>query len=202
MADSNNKIFSFLDKELKEAGDKNFALGRNRLIGKGIISYGVRTSEIRKITKKYFKKFQKTKTERDWFVIAEKLMSTKILDNQMAGIFFLSSALNSFEEISAREIKKMIIAYIDNWATCDTISSEVFAKLLRNSPEEIKVLFIWVKSKNIWVKRAALATTVKLKNKIKNWKKIASQVLSFSTEERELIVKKAARWLEKEIISS
>lgn len=52
-------------KELKREGDKDFALNRNRLIGKKIVSYGTKTAEIRKITKKYWQEFYRSKNEKD-----------------------------------------------------------------------------------------------------------------------------------------
>lgn len=199
MADTNNKISTIIDRELKRLGNKEFAKGQNRLIGKGVISYGVKISEIRRIVKKYWREFQKTKTKRDWLVIAKDLISTKVLDDQMAGIFLLGLFLKTFERMDISEIEKLITKYIDNWATCDAISSEVIAKVLKNSPEEIETLYAWAKSKNIWLRRAVLVTTVKIKNKIGDWQEIASRILSFFTKEEEPMVRKAVHWLEREI---
>jgi 3-methyladenine DNA glycosylase AlkD len=40
---------------------------------------------------------------------------------------------------------------------------------------------------------------VKLKNEIENWYKIASQMLSFLSKEKEPIVRKAINWLRREV---
>lgn len=196
---SNNKIYLLLLEELKKEGDKDFASSRNQLIGKKIISYGTRTAEIRRITKKYWQKFCEGKTEKDWFEIVEKLLSTKVFDNQMAGIFLLGVILKKFSiEISI--ITRLISKYIDNWATCDAISSEI-AKKLRNSPENVKKLLLeWIKSQNPFIRRVAVVTLIKLKGKIENWKKITSQVLSFLNKEKDPITKKAFVWLKKETL--
>ncbi len=198
MENFHSKISIIIDEELRKSGNKEFAQRRNRLIGEGVISYGVKTSEVRKITKEYWRKNQELKMAESCFKIAEELISTKVFDNQMAGIFFLGLC----QEIFAKDIprlKKLITLYLDNWATCDTISGEVVAKILKRSPEKIEVLYTWVKSRNIWLKRVALVTTVKLKNKIENWQEVASQILSFSEKEKEPIIKKAVHWLEKEL---
>ena len=199
MVDLNNKISIFVDKELKTLGDKEFAKSRNRLISEKVISYGVETQEIRKVARKYFNQFRERKTKRVCLETVKELMSTKVFEDQMVGIFFLELFLKTGGKISISEIKKLITEYIDNWATCDTISSEVVAKILKRSPEKIEVLYTWVKSRNIWLKRVALVTTVKLKNKIENWQEVASQILSFSEKEKEPIIKKAVHWLEKEL---
>ena len=199
MVDLNNKISIFVDKELKTLGDKEFAKSRNRLISDKVISYGVETQEIRKVARKYFNQFRERKRKRVCLEAVKELMSIRVFEDQMVGIFFLELFLKTGGKISISEIKKLITEYIDNWATCDTISSEVVAKILKRSPEKIEVLYTWVKSRNIWLKRVALVTTVKLKNKIENWQEVASQILSFSEKEKEPIIKKAVHWLEKEL---
>jgi len=195
MVNLNNNISILIDKELRKLSDKEFARSRNRLIGKKVISYGVKTQEIRKITKKYFKRFQK-ETKESWLKIVKELMSTKVFEDQMAGIFLLSKI---GEKLSISELEKLIKKYIDNWATCDTMSSEVVAKILIGSPERIETLYTWAKSQNIWLKRAALITTVKLKNKIENWQEVACQILSLLEKEKEPTLKKAVHWLKKEV---
>jgi len=196
MVNLSNQISILIDKDLKELGEREFAQRRNRLIGKEVVSYGVKVREIRKITKEYFKQFPKEK----WQEIIKELMSTKVFENQMAGVFLLTLFLKTEKRISISEIEKLIKDYIDNWATCDTISSEIVAKVLTHSPKEIKNLDVWAKSRNVWLKRAALITMVKLKNKIEDWQRIAYQILSFLSEEREPILKKAIHWLQREIL--
>lgn len=199
MGNSYNKISTMIDKDLRRSGDKGFALTRNRLVGEKVMSYGVRTSEIRKIIRKYRKDFQELRAARDCFGVASELISRRILDDQMAGVFLLGLSLKNFERIDVSEIEKLITRYIDNWATCDAISSEVFAEIQKNSPKKIETLSLWAKSKNIWLRRAALVTVVKLKNKIKDWQEVAFTILSSFSGEKEPIVKKAVHWLEGEI---
>jgi len=194
MENFHSKISIIIDEELRKSGNKEFAQRRNRLIGEGVISYGVKTSEIRKITKEYWRKNQELKMAESCFKIAEELISTKVFDNQMAGIFFLGLC----QEISAKDIprlKKLITLYLDNWATCDAISSEVMARILRDYSKKTGILYSWAQSQNKWLRRTALVTTIKLKDKIEDWEKIASQLLSISAEEKEPIVKKAIHWL-------
>lgn len=199
MVNLNNKISLLIDKELRRLGDKEFARSRDRLIGEEVISYGVKTQEIRKITKEYFRRFQE-ETKESWLRVVKELMATKVFENQMAGIFLLGDLIKKGRKVTISEIENLIKKCINNWATCDTISSEVVAKILKGSPEEIGVLYRWVKSRNIWLKRAALVTMVKLKGKIENWQESALRILSFLEKEKEPIIKKAVRWLEKEVL--
>jgi 3-methyladenine DNA glycosylase AlkD len=77
---------------------------------------------------------------------------------------------------------------------------EVVARIIKNSPNEVKRLNAWIKSENVWLRRAALVTMAKLKNEIENWYEIASQMLSSLSKEREPIVKKAINWLRREVV--
>ena len=69
MVDFHSKISILIDRELKKSGEKEFARRRNRLVGEGVVSYGARTSEIRKIVRKYQKGFQELRITRDCFEI-------------------------------------------------------------------------------------------------------------------------------------
>jgi 3-methyladenine DNA glycosylase AlkD len=199
MADLNSKISILIDEELRTLGDKEFAKSRNRLISEKVVSYGVKTGRIRKIVREHWKKFPELKTEENCFKTARELMSMKILDDQMAGIFLLGLYSKTFEIRDISKLERLIARYIDNWAACDAMSCEVIAKVLKNSPQEIKILYTWAKSENIWLRRATIVTTVKMKNKIENWQEIAPKILFSFSKEKEPIVKKAVYWLEREI---
>jgi 3-methyladenine DNA glycosylase AlkD len=191
-----NKISLLIDEELKQQKEKEYTQEISRIIGKEIISYGVKLPKIRKIVKKYFKEFP----NENWKEICKNLLSKEIFENKMAGIFLLGLFLEKGGKLSISEVEELIKKCIDNWATCDEISMEVVVRIIKNSPNEIKRLNVWIKSKNVWLRRAALVTMVKLKNEIENWHEIASEMLSFLSKEKEPIVKKAMNWLRREVV--
>jgi len=199
MKKSDKDFSRFLNQELRKNQDKKFAQSRNKLIGEEIISYGVKTKEIRKIVKRYWKEYPELKTTKACFTTAEKLISAKILDNQLAGIFLLGLYQKTLAIKDISWLEKLITKNIGNWAISDTFASEVLAPVLKNSPKRNDFLYDWANSENIWLKRAALVTTVKLKNKIENWEELAFKMLSLTEKEKEPLIKKAAHWLEKEV---
>ncbi len=199
MKKSDKDFSRFLDQELRKNQDKKFAQSRNKLIGKEIVSYGVKTKEIRKIVKKHWKEYPQLKTDAGCFTTAEKLISTKNLDSKLAGVFLLGlyQKTSAIKDISWLE--KLITEDINNWAVSDAFASEVLAPVLKNSPKKNNLLYDWLNSENIWLKRAALVTTVKLKNKVENWEELAFNMLSLAKKEKEPLIKKAAHWLEKAV---
>ena len=199
MKKSDKNFFCFLDQELRKNQDKKFAQSRNKLIGEEILSYGVRTSKIRKIVKKYWKEYPELKTARTCFTTAEKLISAKILDSKLAGIFLLGLYQKTLAIKDISWLEKLITEDINNWAVSDALASEVLVPVLKNSLKKNNLLYDWANSENIWLKRTALVTTVKLKNKVKNWEELASKMLSLAKKEKEPLIKKAAHWLEKAV---
>jgi len=95
-------------------------------------------------------------------------------------------------------LEKLITENVNNWAVSDALASEVLVPVLKNSLKKNNLLYDWANSENIWLKRTALVTTVKLKNKVENWEELASKMLSLAEKEKEPLIKKASRWLEKE----
>jgi 3-methyladenine DNA glycosylase AlkD len=195
MISPTNKISILIDEELKQQKEKEYAQEISRIIGKEIVSYGVKLPKIRKTAKKYFKQFPKE----NWKEVGEELVARKILEDKIAGIFLLGLFLEKGGKLSISEIEELIKKYIDNWATCDEICMEVVARIIKNSPNEVKKLKFWIKSENVWLRRAALVTITKLKNKIENWYETASEMLSSLSKEKEPIVRKAMNWLRREI---
>lgn len=199
MKKSNKDFSHLLNQELRKNQDKKFAQSRNKFIGEEIFSYGVKTKEIRKIVKGYWKEYPELKTAKACFTTAEKLISAKILDNQLAGIFLLGWYQKTLAIKDISWLEKLITENINNWAVSDAFASEVLAPVLKNSQKRNDFLYDWANSENIWLKRAALVTTVKLKNKIENWEELAFKMLSLTEKEKESLIKKAAHWLKKEV---
>ena len=199
MKKSDKDFSHLLNQELRKNQDKKFAQSRNKLIREETISYGIKTKEIRKIVKRYWKEYPQLKTAKACFTTAEKLISAKILDNQLAGIFLLGWYQKTLAIKDISWLEKLITENINNWAISDAFASEVLAPVLKNSQKRNDFLCDWANSENIWLKRAALVTTVKLKNKIENWEELAFKMLSLAEKEKEPLIKKAAYWLEKEV---
>ena len=199
MKKSDKDFSRFLNQELRKNQGRGFAQSRNKFIGEEIISYGVKTKEIRKIVKRYWKEYPQLETTKTCFTTAEKLISAKILDNQLAGIFLLGLYQKTWAIKDISRLEKLITENINNWAVSDALAGEVLAPVLKNSPKKNNFLYDWLNSENVWLKRTALVTTVKLKNKIENWEELAFKMLSLTEKEKEPLIKKAAHWLEKAV---
>ena len=198
MVNSKDKISTLISLKLKEQGNVEFVKTISRLVKDKPPSFGVRMGKIRKIVKDLYKDLPELQDKKRCIKIAIELMMTKIFENQLAGIFLLGALVEKKEFKKISFLRTLILRYIDNWAICDTISTEVVAKIITQYPDEIQNLLRWTKSRSIWLKRAAIVVTIKSKNRIENWGAVSDRILFDLENEKEDILKKAIKWLKRE----
>ena len=100
---------------------------------------GIKTPELRK----YAKEIYKNKNWEDYI----KILKHKYFDENNLHAFIIEN-INDYDR-SVKEINRFL-PYIDNWATCDSMSPKIFKKHL---DELIKQIKIWIKSKEAYTIR-------------------------------------------------
>ena len=199
MVNSKNKISTYISSKLKGQGDAEFAKTRSRLVKDKSPSFGVKMGKIREVVKDLYRDIPELQDKKRCTKIARELMATEIFENQLAGIFLLKVLVEKKEFEKVSFLRTLILRYIDNWAICDTISTEIVAKIIIKYPDEMQNLLTWTKSRSVWLKRAAIVAIIKSKSRIENWEVVSDRVLFDLENEKEDIVKKAIKWLKKEV---
>lgn len=133
MTDIQKKLFSLQDEKYK---DFNSKLIPNIPIDRQI---GVRIPDIRRLAKEL-----KKTDEVESFL--NSLPHYYFEENNLHG--YLLEKIKDFDE--AVILTEKFLPYIDNWATCDTISPKVFKKNIPALYEKIKV---WLRSDDTYTKR-------------------------------------------------
>lgn len=105
---------------------------------------GVKVPIQRKIAKDFYKN-DKTGANRFLDTLPHKYFE----ENQMHG--FIIQDIKDYDEVLKR--LEEFLPYIDNWATCDTISPKVFKK----KPPEISLIRKWINSGKTYVIRFGIA---------------------------------------------
>ncbi len=103
---------------------------------------GVRTPELRKLAKEYAKR-----DDIDTFL---RSLPHKYFDEDQLHAFIISNIKDY--EICMKEVK-LFLPYINNWATCDQLSPQVFKKHRNELLDEIK---LWIRSDEIYIVRFGL----------------------------------------------
>lgn len=124
--------------ELQDLKYKEFQCKLMPTVDPGTV-IGVRTPDLRKLTKEYSKTPESSK-----FL---KILPHRYYDeNNLHG--FLIEPIKDYDAAVAAVVA--FLPYIDNWATCDLISPKVFIKHLPEPYEKIKV---WLKSDKTYTVR-------------------------------------------------
>ncbi|MBR3588874.1 MAG: DNA alkylation repair protein [Clostridia bacterium] len=141
MTEIQKKLFSLQDEKYKNFNSK---LIPNIPLEKQI---GVRIPDIRRLAKEI-----KNTEEADGFLMS--LPHEYFEENNLHG--YLLEYINNFD--TAIEMTEKFLPFIDNWATCDTMSVKVFKQ---NIPALYKKIKAWLKSEETYTIRFAVNMLMK-----------------------------------------
>ncbi len=138
--------------------DLNFSKNTLQIVdggyGENDILLGIRTPDMRKIAKKWYKNIS--------FGILELYMKSNIHEFRQFAIF---SLIYMFEKSTNENLKKEIyefskqnINYINNWDLTDIIAPNIFGKYLINKDKDYytKEINSYIKSRYVWEKRIGI----------------------------------------------
>ena len=157
--------------------------------GYGDIFLGVRMPDIRKVAKKFSPKITlKELTELIQSPIHEvRLCALIILVNQ-----YKKGNFSKIFEYYLRQIN-----FINNWDLVDSSAPYIVGDYLYNNPDERSILFEFVHSENLWVKRISIVSTFTLikNNQFNETLQIAKILLN----DKHDLIHKAVGWMLREV---
>ena len=157
--------------------------------GYGDIFLGVRMPDIRKVAKKFSPKITlKELTELIQSPIHEvRLCALIILVNQ-----YKKGNLSKIFEYYIRQIN-----FINNWDLVDSSAPYIIGDYLYNNPDERSILFEFVHSENLWVRRISIVSTFTLikNNQFNETLQIAKILLN----DKHDLIHKAVGWMLREV---
>lgn len=157
--------------------------------GYGDIFLGVRMPDIRKVAKKFSPKITlKELTELIQSPIHEvRLCALIILVNQ-----YKKGNLSKIFEYYIRQI-----SFINNWDLVDSSAPYIVGDYLYNNPNERSILFEFVHSENLWVRRISIVSTFTLikNNQFNETLQIAKILLN----DKHDLIHKAVGWMLREV---
>lgn len=146
-------------KELKELSDPQVKKSGERFFKEEIKSYGVKTGEVIKIAKKYFKEV-KNLPKKEIFDLCEELYQSGMIEESFIVSAWTGMMSKTFEPKDFKTLEKFVKNYISNWASCDGFCNHAVGDFIKAYPEYVEQLFKWAKDKNRWVKRAAAVSLI------------------------------------------
>ena len=127
------------------------------------VEYGHKISEIEKITKEIFYRFQCT--YEDSVEIFKNLVNSNVQEEKFAGIFFLNYFKNEFNQDTIDLFENALSNHCDTWAFCDSSCIRVIGPFLgKKDNQQLAESTInkWSKSENLWVKRGSMIILLKI----------------------------------------
>ncbi len=180
-------------KELKSISDPQTKKSGERFFKEEIKIYGVKTNEVVRIAKQYFKEI-KALPRKEIFALCEELYQSGVMEESFVVSVWCEMMSKTFEPKDFKTLEKFVKTYITNWASCDGFCNHAVGDFIMIYPEYISELRKWAKSKNRWVRRAAAVSLIVPAKKgifLKESLEIADIMLS----DKDDMVQKGYGWL-------
>lgn len=153
-------ILESVRKELRAASDKKTKEATSRFFKEPVLSYGVKTSVVSAIGKKYLKEI-KGEGKKKIFRLAEQLFQSDYMEEAFIASDWVYAMRNEYEKDDFSIFERWIARSINNWAKCDTFCNHSMGAFIEMYPSCIATIKkTWTASKNRWVKRAAAVSFI------------------------------------------
>jgi 3-methyladenine DNA glycosylase AlkD len=152
-------ILSTIRLELKRSVDEKTKSTAARYFKEEYICYGVKSSLVNSIAKKYFSRV-KPLGKVVVFALCEELFKSDYSEEAFIACEWSYRMHNEYVNDDFLIFERWLGNYIRNWAECDTMCNHTVGSFIEQYPEYIENLKKWTKSDNRWVKRAAAVSLI------------------------------------------
>ncbi|MFH0905741.1 MAG: DNA alkylation repair protein [archaeon] len=158
-----NSIIKDIRAELKSNSDISIKNSSKRFFKEEVKAYGIKSSTVSVIAKKYWKIIQEEKlSKKQIFEICEELLKSDYCEEAFIVSNWCPRLKADFEEKDLKLFKVWIDKYINNWAKCDSFCNHTIGDFITKFPQAstIKEIKSWGKSNNRWMKRASAVSFI------------------------------------------
>lgn len=187
-------------KSLQARIDKRYLEQIRRLVPGEALILGVRVPEIRALVKPFHDHHRELDLELVSALVDEQF-SSHCREEMLFGVLLLVRFKRKFSCDLWPRIDGWVDA-IDNWETCDQLAMGVACPVLAKDLSLLKDVRGWVKSRNRWRRRFALATVAALNQKGRSHAGETLEICDGALKEEEPIVQKAVEWALREACKS
>lgn len=195
---------NWFKQQLRTYADSKRAIGEKKYLKSPWKFYGVTVPQRHKIVKEWFKKHQPLQLN-EALELAEKLWGSDWHEERSLAIEILQLVGDKLTTKQIPMVEKMI-NQATGWDHLDEISVHVIGAMIDNDEMTLRRLPKWARSKNFWVRRAAiLAQILQFRRKQGNKKLFFNLVIPMFNEsknwpkEERFFIRKAIGWSLREI---
>jgi 3-methyladenine DNA glycosylase AlkD len=173
------------EKKILNPSDSNFR------------SYGLKVSQIDAIIRSILEDHELNFEEASQ--IFKSLINTKIHDEKMAAISFISRFKKDFTDKIIDIYRQALETHCYSWAFCDSSMLKVLGPYLArkgNRSKSFHIIEKWSRSEHLWVRRASLVIYLKLAMIGKDFDEIEfSKLVETLKNDQEEYIEKALAWM-------
>lgn len=166
-------------------------------------TYGIRVPALRGMAKDILRMYKnQTVALED---IARESWSMGTREHKLIALF-IYDGLKDLAPIDRWTIGKRFLPDVGNWEECDQLCMALFGRVVVEDPSVMDELEQWIDDPNFWVRRAALVTTVYLRNgKFDDDQALdldarALAMCAATLDDGEKYIRKAVDWAVREVI--
>ncbi len=178
-------------KQLKKLSDKHFAENIKRYLKSPYEFYGIHVPEIRIMAKHLYEEHEL----KDFYRVFNRLWNSGYHEEMSLALYTLQLYEKEFD-IKTWKFLKPKLDNIKSWDQIDAVSSSIIGKILLKDPKLEKEILKLPKSKNFWMRRIAIVSTLpRIKNgDIRLTMKLAEDYIN----DKEPYIQKATGWMLRE----
>ncbi len=152
-------IINDIRSQLIANSSEDIRLSGHRFFKEEIKSYGVKSADVIKIGKTYFKQIESLQ-KKDIFKLCEELWKSGYMEESFIACNWSYYIHKKYEPNDFKVFEKWVSTYVNNWASCDTLCNHTVGEFVEMYPNYIEELKRWAKFDNRWMKRAAAVSLI------------------------------------------
>ena len=189
-------VITRIRNELEGQADPEIKKSSVRFFKEEITCYGVKTSAVGTIAKKYWKEV-KGRPKSEIFNLCEELYQSGYLEESFIVSNWAYALTGQYEPDDFLVFRHWIEFYITNWASCDGFCNHTMGDFIEQYPDYIGEVKTWTRSANRWMRWAAAVSLI-LPAKHGKFLDEAIGIADLLLTDDEDLVQKGYGWLLKE----
>lgn len=145
--------------ELEKNSDAKRKKSGERFFREAVNLYGVKSAEVARIAKDFFKKIE-GKKKKDIFALCEDLWQSGYMEESFVACYWSYFLRKEYEPGDFKIFEKWVKNYVRNWAACNTLCNHTVGAFIEMYPNYLARLKKWARSKNLWTRRAAAVSLI------------------------------------------
>jgi len=147
-------VLARIRETLAAAVDPDLRAGQRRFFQHDVDTWGVRSNQVHCLARDLYREVKTWPLARRNALCTALLKSRKLEEGAIVCYVYRRFA-RQCSACEFRLFERWIDRHVDNWATCDGISSWLLAACIANEPGLMKELPAWTASPNRWKRRAS-----------------------------------------------